>query len=64
MTKNFQAYITLDKKGLENEYVVIIDGKLFAQGNEIEDMLKDAKKNFPTKTPFVAKVPDERMLVL
>lgn len=64
MTKNFEAYLKLDKTGLQNKYVIIVDGKTIAKGEDIENMLAKAKEEYPNKTPFVAKVPDERMLVL
>ncbi len=64
MTENFEAYLNLDKKGLENKYVIIVNGKVVAKGEDIENMLAKAKKKYPGKTPFVAKIPDERMLVL
>jgi hypothetical protein len=64
MTKNFEAYLKLDKTGLQNKYVIIVDGKTIAKGEDIEDMLIKVRQEHPQKTPFVAKVPDERMLVL
>jgi hypothetical protein len=64
MTKNFEAYLNLDKKGLENKYVIIVNGKVEAKGEDIENMLEKVRKKHPGKTPFVAKIPDERMLVL
>ena len=64
MTKNFEAYIGLDKTGLQNKYVVIVDGKIISKGEDIENMLEKARQEYSDKTPFVAKIPDERMLVL
>lgn len=64
MTKNFDAYLTLDKKGLENKYVVIVNGEVVAKGEDIENMLKRVRENYPKEIPFVAKVPDERMMIL
>jgi len=64
MTKNFEAYLKLDKTNLENKYVVIIGGKIFDKGIDIESILNRARQKYPDAIPFVAKVPDERMLVL
>jgi len=64
MSKNFDAYMALDKKGLENKYVVIVDGEVVAKGENIEEMLEKVRKKYPNKRPFVAKVPEERILVL
>ena len=64
MSKDFDVYFKLDKKGLENKYVIIVKGKLVAKGKDIESMLDKVKRKYPKETPFVAKVPDERMLIL
>jgi hypothetical protein len=64
MTKDFEAYLRLDKTGLENKYVIIVNGKVVAKGENIESMLKKVRREHPHETPFVAKVPDERMLIL
>jgi len=64
MTKNFKAYLNLDKTGLQNKYVIIVNGKVAAKGEDIENMLAKVKKKYPCNIPFVAKIPDERMLIL
>jgi hypothetical protein len=64
VTKNFEAYVKLDKTGLENKYVVIVDGKVVVKGRDIENMLERVRQKYPDEIPFVAKVPDERMLIL
>ncbi|MBI5575946.1 MAG: succinyl-CoA synthetase subunit alpha [Deltaproteobacteria bacterium] len=64
MTNNYGAYAKLDKSGLENKYVVIVDGKVVAKGEDIENMLAKVRGRYPKKTPFVAKVPDDRMMIL
>jgi hypothetical protein len=64
MSKNLDAYITLDKTGLENKYVIIVNGEVVAKGENIEEMLDKVRQKYPHERPFVAKVPEERMLVL
>lgn len=64
MSKNFQAFIKLDKSKLANQYVVIVNKKVFATGEDIEKILEKARKKYPGKVPFVAKVPDKDVLVL
>ncbi|MBT9159182.1 MAG: DUF5678 domain-containing protein [Dehalococcoidia bacterium] len=64
MTKNFEAYLRLDKTGLENKYVVIVHGEIVASGEDIENMLGRVRREYPHEIPFVAKIPDERMLIL
>ena len=64
MTKDFEAYLKLDKTGLENKYVIIVNGEIVAKGEDIENMLDSVRQKYPSETPFVAKVPDGRMLIL
>ncbi|MEK6727943.1 MAG: DUF5678 domain-containing protein [Candidatus Omnitrophota bacterium] len=64
MSKNFQAFLKLNKEKYTNEYVVIVNKKLFAAGQDIVAMLKSAKKKYPGSTPFIAKIPDRSVLVL
>jgi len=64
MTKNYEVYLKLDKKDLENKYVVIVNGEIIAKGEDIEEMLAGVRKKYPREVPFVGKVPDKRMLIL
>ena len=64
MGKNFDAYIALDRRGLENKYVIIVNGEVVAKGENIEEMLDRVRQEYPHERPFVAKVPEEKMLVL
>jgi len=64
MSKNFQAFLKLDKKGLENKYVVIVKGKVIGKGKDIEKLLSVTKKRFPKEIPLVAKIPSEEVLIL
>jgi len=64
MSKNFEAFLELDKKDLENQYIILVNGKMVAKGFDIEKMLTRVRKKYPKATPFVAKIPDERMMVL
>jgi len=64
MSENFEAYLKLDKTGLENKYVIIVNGEMVARSEDIENMLDSVRQEHPNEIPFVAKVPDERMLTL
>ena len=64
MSKNLQAFLKLDTSKLANQYVVIVNKKIVATGQNIEGMLKKARKKYPTMIPFVAKIPDKELLVL
>ena len=64
MTQNFQTFLKLNKTKFANQYIVIIDKKLIANGKDIVSMLKSVRKKYPRKTPFIAKIPDKSLLVL
>ncbi|MCK5561376.1 MAG: hypothetical protein KAJ51_12305 [Thermoplasmata archaeon] len=64
MTKNFEVYLELDKTDLENLYVIIVNGEVVAKGEDIEKMLEKVQHDYPDEIPFVAKVPEERVLIL
>lgn len=64
MTKNFQAFLKLDKSKLTNKYVVMVDSKVVETGKDIQALLKKARNKYPTKTPFVAKIPSRELLIL
>lgn len=63
-SKNFEAYLKLDKARLRDQYVVIVNGQLIGKGRDIEGMLRSARRRYPRAVPFVAKVPGEDVLVL
>ena len=64
MTKNLEAYVRLDRTGLANKYVVIVEWCGGCQREEIENMLERVRQDYPNEIPFMAKVPDERMMIL
>ena len=64
MSKNFETFLELDEKGLENQYIILVKVRVVAKGFDIEKMLARVRKKYPKTTPFVAKIPDERMMVL
>lgn len=64
MTKNFEAFLKLDKSKFRNKYVIIVKGKVVAKGEDIEKRVAQVSKKYPEETPLVAKILDEKMLVL
>lgn len=64
MSKNFQAYLELDTSKYLNQYIIMIDKKVVANGKDIVSMLKTVRKKYPRRTPFIAKIPEKSVLVL
>lgn len=64
MSENFSAFLKIDAKKYANQYIVIIDKKVVANGRDIAALLKNVRRQYPKKTPFIAKVPEESALVL
>jgi hypothetical protein len=44
--------------------VIIVNGEVVAKGENIEEMLDRVRQEYPHERLLVAKVPEERMLVL
>jgi len=40
------------------------NGEVVAKGEEIKNMLERVRQDYPNEIPFVAKVPDERLMIL
>ena len=64
MSKNFQTFLKLDTTKYLNQYIVMIDKKVVGSGKDIVAMLKSARKKYPGKIPFIAKIPEKSVLVL
>lgn len=67
MSRNFETFLRLPMKEQEKyrgQYIVMIDGKIIAKGNEIDKILPSVIKRYPKKTPFVAKIPLSGAMVL
>ena len=46
------------------KYVALIEKKVVAFGDNAKDVWNEAKKKFPDKTPAIAKIPKEDLLIL
>ncbi|MDA2936505.1 DUF5678 domain-containing protein [Patescibacteria group bacterium AH-259-L05] len=64
LSKNFQAFTELDRAKYLDNYIIMIDGKVRFSGRDIKKMLQTAKKRYPRKTPLIAKIPKEEVMVL
>ncbi|MBI4130196.1 hypothetical protein HY468_02680 [Candidatus Roizmanbacteria bacterium] len=63
--KNYQAFLKMDlSKAQPGQYVVLVDGEFFGRSKDVEKLLKDARKRYPAKTPFVFKMPERGTIVV
>jgi len=46
------------------EWIAVVENKIVARGSSAKDVYEKAKKAFPEKTPFIMKVPADRVMVL
>ncbi|MBR9690712.1 succinyl-CoA synthetase subunit alpha [Candidatus Woesearchaeota archaeon] len=57
--KNYEWFIKKDMSTYSGKWVIIINEKIISSGNNIEMMIKEVKKKYPNKTPFITKVRDK-----
>lgn len=54
----YDWYIEKDLSDFSGKWVVIIDNKVVDSGSKVGILLSKAKKAYPGKKPFVAKIED------
>lgn len=61
-TPSYKAYLSEDtSKYKPNEYVVFNEDGVYAHGDDVNEILKKFEKDFPEQTPFVYKVPPQKI---
>ncbi|RLG14261.1 MAG: succinyl-CoA synthetase subunit alpha [Candidatus Nanohalarchaeota archaeon] len=63
-TKEFNWFVDADLRKYKGEYVAIIDEKVVAHGDNAKDVWEDAKRKYPDKSPSLAKIPKDDILIL
>ena len=46
------------------KYIAIVDNRVVSSGENAKEVWKTAKEKYPDKTPSLAKVPKEELLIL
>jgi len=46
------------------KYVAIIDNRVVASGDNAKEVWNSAKEAYPDRTPTLAKIPEEELLIL
>ncbi len=47
-----------------DKWIAVIDNKILASDEDIRVVYKKAKELYPNRTPFIMKVPADRVMVL
>lgn len=63
-TEEINWFSKADFNKYAGKYVAIIGKKVVAFGENAKKVWEEAKKKFPDKTPTLAKIPKEELLVL
>lgn len=65
-TSGFEYVMSLgDKLGeYVEKWIVVLDNKIVASGEDLKEVYKEAKEKHPQKTLFVMKVPADKVMVL
>lgn len=63
---DFNSVMSLspELKNHKGEWLIIIDGKIVFQGNNVKELLEKSKKAYPHKIPYLMKVPSEAVMLL
>jgi len=46
------------------KWIAVLDNSVVASGDDLKEVYGEAKRKYPTRTPFVMKVPADKIMVL
>lgn len=55
---NYEWFLQQDLSKYSGKWLAIVDKKVIAAGTKVEEVIKEAKKEFPAKRPMITKVKD------
>lgn len=56
---NYEWFLKKDLKDYAGKWLAIVDKKIVASGTNVKEVIEKAKKEHPTKKPFITKVKDK-----
>lgn len=62
--KDLQWFATVALSEYKGEYAIILDQKVVLHGKDLKKLIKEFRTLHPNKTPKIAKIPEEHLLVL
>ena len=63
ITQNYNFFMETDLSKYIGEWIAICNGKIVAEGKDIKDVYKEAKKKCPNKRPLITKVPEKETMI-
>ena len=54
--EDYEWYLDQDLRKYSGEWVAIMDKQVISHNKDAGEVIKDSKKRFPKRTPFIAKV--------
>ena len=65
-TNEFEFVLAMgDKLGdCVHQWIAIVEHELVAKGQSAKEVYDEAKRRYPTKTPFIMKVPTDEVMLL
>ncbi len=60
---NYNAFLQFDLESYEGKWVVLCDENIVVVGDNVNEILNEAKKKCPNKRLMLAKVPEEGTMI-
>ncbi len=64
MNGDYEWFIQANLDGYIGKWVAIINKKIVASSENLNDVLKKVNEEYPTTVPFVTKVPEKLLMVV
>lgn len=61
---NFRWLMNQNLSSYQGFWVGVVDKSIITKGRNAKDVIKNVRKKFPNKTPFVALIPSEKAIVV
>ena len=64
METNYSTFMKMNLTPYSGEWIAICDNKVVSHGKKVKDVLHEVSRKYPSKRPFVAKVPGNETMIL
>ncbi|HLD15022.1 MAG TPA: DUF5678 domain-containing protein [Candidatus Nanoarchaeia archaeon] len=63
MDKNYDYFMKTNVDKYIGEWIVVAKEKIVSHGKDINKVLEEAKRKYPTETPLLIRVPDKEAMI-